>query len=84
MRSVWSLLAPFATLLVGCSVAPVSTNAPISRSDPGPANTTPLKGLVHGGQQPIQGASVYMFALSDERLRPANPSVNVAAAQHRS
>jgi hypothetical protein len=27
-------------------------------------STTPVKGIVHGGQQPIQQASVYLFALS--------------------
>lgn len=71
MRSAWKLLAPSALLLAGCSVTtPVSTQHPVGAPDPGAANTAPLRGRVQGGQQPIQGASVYMFALSTSGYGP--------------
>ena len=51
------------TLVTGCSVAPVATNT--SGSQPTPTtNVAPVKGIVHGGQQPIVGAQVYLLAVS--------------------
>lgn len=59
MRNLW-VVAFFPSLaLVGCAVAPVAiTDA--GSSSPG----TAFRGTVHGGQQPIMGASVYLYAAS--------------------
>ena len=64
MRCAWRLLAFCTALSTGCSLTPISSHQPGSTPHPVAANTKPLKGMVHGGQQPIQGASVYLFALS--------------------
>jgi hypothetical protein len=52
-------LVPFlcALLLSGCSGVPVSTTNTIS-----PVPGVALQGKVHGGQQPIVGAKVYLYA----------------------
>jgi hypothetical protein len=44
------------SLLVGCSLSPSMTDAPTQTS------VGLVKGNVHGGQQPIAGAHVYVFA----------------------
>jgi streptogramin lyase len=63
---VRAILRPLALLLVlvtGCSVAPVATNT--SGSQPvSTTNVAQFKGIVHGGQQPIVGAQVYLLAVS--------------------
>jgi streptogramin lyase len=48
-----------ALLLSGCSVAPVLTSTSTG-SFPG----TALRGMVHGGQGPIVGAHVYLYAIN--------------------
>ncbi len=64
MPHAWKLLGSSIILLTGCSVTRIATREPASNPNPGPAlSGTTLKGMVHGGQQPIEGASVYMFAL---------------------
>ncbi len=57
MRISWTIVTCSCVLLSGCAGAPVATNNATS-SVPGAA----LKGKVHGGQQPIVGASVYLYA----------------------
>jgi len=58
MRSCWVLAAALCVLfLSGCSGAPFKIS-PETNSKPGVA----LRGIVHGGQQPISGASVYLYA----------------------
>jgi hypothetical protein len=64
VRFAWRLLAICTTLLTGCSVTPGVTHEPVSAPEPAPASTAPVKGLIHGGQQPLQGARVYLLALS--------------------
>jgi len=48
-----SLLLSLVVLLTGCSLTP--TAAPV------PENGAALQGVVHGGQQPVIGAHVYLF-----------------------
>jgi len=61
MRYAWRLIACTAILLTGCSVSNIANQAP----DPVTAQSnSPLNGSVHGGQNPIQGAHVYLFAVS--------------------
>ena len=53
-----------ALLLSGCSISPVATsssNPPSTDAVPG----TAFKGMVHGGQNPIQGAHVYLYAINN-------------------
>jgi len=50
--SVLSLFS--ALLLTGCSLTPTAA--------PAPEAGLPIVGIVHGGQQPIVGAQVYLFA----------------------
>jgi hypothetical protein len=66
MPHAWKLLASSAILLTGCSVARIAAHEPVSNPAPSPTalKSAPIKGKVHGGQQPIQGASVYLFALA--------------------
>lgn len=68
LRYAWSLLASSLIFLGGCSVSQVAQKEPVSTPDPTPSPTSsaPLQGKVHGGppQNPIQGASVYMLAVS--------------------
>jgi len=63
MRYAWGLLASSAILLTGCTVSNIADQ---SQAAPGPLaqNNTPFKGVVHGGQNPILGASVYLFAVN--------------------
>jgi len=65
MRSLLSLLALGALLTTGCSVTAIApktkTAAPVATPA---ANAKPLSGRIHGGQQPINGAQVYMFAVN--------------------
>ena len=54
-----ALFASSALLLSGCSPVPVATTT----QTPGGATAgITLRGKVHGGQQPVVGASVYLFA----------------------
>jgi hypothetical protein len=66
LRYAWSVLASSLIFISGCSVSQVAQRAPVSTPDPGPSpsSSTPLQGKVHGGQQPIQGARVYMLAVT--------------------
>jgi streptogramin lyase len=61
MRFPWSLLASTAILLTGCSVTKIASQPPVTAPSE-PAVATPLHGLIHGGQQPIQSAHVYLLA----------------------
>jgi hypothetical protein len=64
MRFAWTLLAGCTTLLAGCAAAPIAKKQPASIPQPAAAKNVPLHGTVHGGQQPINGAAVYLFALA--------------------
>jgi streptogramin lyase len=71
MRNSWPIVAmSCALLLAGCSGVPVTV--PIqSRPVAGPA----LRGMVHGGQQPIVGAHVYLYAASSNGYGGASTSL---------
>lgn len=57
MRMSWPIVAVLcALLLAGCSGVPVAT-----RVEASPVPGVSLKGIVHGGQQPISGAHVYLY-----------------------
>lgn len=67
-------LALFSSVLVlaGCTAAPVmTTNTTQPEQTPG----TALKGRVHGGQQPIVGAQVYLFAVDATGYGKASDSL---------
>lgn len=61
-----------ALLLSGCSGTPVMTP-----SSTGPVPGTVLKGMVHGGQNPIVGASVYLYAVNNTGYGSANASISL-------
>jgi hypothetical protein len=61
MHFAWRLLASCTILITGCSVANIATKSPVSEPVAATANT-PVKGMARGGQQPIQGAFIYMYA----------------------
>ena len=72
------LLLSCVLLLSGCSVAPVATsasNAPATGSVPGAA----FKGRVYGGQNPIQGAHIYLYAINNTGYGGASESLLNAA-----
>jgi len=54
MRFTLASLSLVIVLLTGCALSPTAT--------PTPANGAAIQGMVHGGQQPIAGASVYLYA----------------------
>jgi len=65
MRVAWLFLASSTLLMAGCSVSKIATDEPVaSPTAPAVANVAPVKGTVHGGQQPIWNAHIYMFAVS--------------------
>jgi hypothetical protein len=53
------VLSSVALLLSACTGMPVLTS-----SNTGPASGTALRGSVHGGQNPIVGAHVYLYAIN--------------------
>lgn len=60
MRTLWAVLAATCALyLSGCMGAPVTTQL---QSGTNPVSGVALRGMVHGGQQPITGAHVYLYA----------------------
>jgi hypothetical protein len=63
VRFVWTLLACSTLLISGCSVNSIANKS----TDPLPvtAATMSLKGRLHGGQQPIVGAQVYMYKVGN-------------------
>jgi len=77
MRFPWTVLASCTIFLAGCAAAPVAKKTPVSAPQPAAAKSTPLHGRVHGGQQPIKGAAVYLFALSTGGYGQASSSLLV-------
>jgi hypothetical protein len=73
MLDTWRLLASSAILLTGCSVARVATHEP--GSAPTAQNNTPVKGMARGGQQPISGGHVYMYAIGTSGYGGASDSL---------
>ena len=63
-------LLPISVLLAGCGITP--------GAKPTAASARPLHGNVHGGQQPIAGAHVYLFAADTSAF--GNPSVSLLNA----
>jgi hypothetical protein len=76
MHYAWRLLVLCTIVITGCSVANIATKSPVSEPVTATA-TTPVKGLVHGGQQPLQQASVYMFAVATTGYGTGNPSTSL-------
>ena len=71
MRNSWPIVAiSCALLLAGCSGVPVTT--PIATN---PVPGVALKGIVHGGQQPIVGAHVYLYAANSNGYGGASTSL---------
>ena len=60
LRSLLALSALFAlaALLTGCSLSP-SPNA----SSAGPVSSIQLSGKIHGGQQPVSGATIQLYTI---------------------
>ena len=73
MRLSFALLPASCVLLfTGCSAAPsFQSSSPISSSIQGPA----LQGKVHGGQNPITGAKVYLYAMATSGYGEASTSL---------
>jgi sugar lactone lactonase YvrE len=67
-------LVPAVCLLAGCANAPVTSNQTST------AQTAALKGKVHGGQQPVAGASVYLFAAGTGGMGNGSVSLLTAGA----
>lgn len=71
MRNSWPIVAISCVLvLAGCSGVPVTTPI-VTNPVPGVA----LKGIVHGGQQPIVGAHVYLYAANSNGYGSASTSL---------
>jgi hypothetical protein len=75
MRIPWTMvlfLSGFA--LAGCSVMPVATTKTDS-----PQSGAAMQGRVHGGQQPIVGAHVYLYAANNTGYGKASVSLLTSA-----
>jgi len=71
MRNSWPIVAiSCALLLAGCSGVPVT--APIVTN---PQQGVALRGIVHGGQQPIVGARVYLYGTTTNGYGSASKSL---------
>lgn len=77
MRISWTIVLIACVLaLSGCSGVPVTSPSDTdSNSNPGPAIT----GIVHGGEQPIVGARVYLFAAGTSGPGGASQSLLINA-----
>jgi hypothetical protein len=63
MRFAWLSLAGSTILIAGCSIAPMATMQPPMSPPGSTTGGTSVRGRIHGGQQGISGAHVYMYAL---------------------
>lgn len=61
-------------LLAGCQSTPLTTNTTETRTIPGVA----LQGRVHGGQSPISGAKIYLYAVGTGGY--AGPGISASAS----
>jgi streptogramin lyase len=61
MRFGWILSACSTIVIAGCGVTP--SHNPVVITDPASPTVTSFKGMVHGGQQPIDLAHVYLMAV---------------------
>jgi hypothetical protein len=77
VRLVRSLLATSALSLVltGCSVRTIATNTPATNPGPTSSAVAQLRGHVRGGQNPINGAHVYLFEVTPGGY--GNPSTSL-------
>jgi streptogramin lyase len=75
MRFAWCLAASTITLAVftGCSVTSIVSNDPVNPPAT-PAVITPLRGIVRGGQQPVQQSEVYLFQVNTTGYGSPNSS----------
>jgi hypothetical protein len=62
MRHAWRLLACSTIFVAGCSIAPIANHGS-APANPSPASASPIQGTLHGGQQPIAFAQIYLLAV---------------------
>jgi len=73
MRALSAIVSILCVLiLAGCASVPVTMTSSVQKS---PAQGAALKGRVHGGQQPINGASVYLYAVDTTGYGKASASL---------
>jgi len=75
MRYPLRFIASSIILITGCSVATQPAKSPVSEPVGATAGNSFLKGLVHGGQQPIQTSFVYLYAASTSGYGGASVSL---------
>ena len=66
-------LVPLALVLSGCSGMPATT----ATAGTSPVQGAAITGKVHGGRQPITGASVYLYAVNTAGYGSANSSLSL-------
>ena len=76
MRYAWCLLAGTVPFIAGCSVSSIVSPDLLPPAG-SPAVYTPVHGVVHGGQQPIQGAEVYLFEVTPSASGYGQASTNL-------
>lgn len=76
MRSAWTLFACSILFLSGCSVKSIATQSAGS-TNPAPSSpgTTPIQGTLHGGQQALVGAQVYLYRIGTGGYQTASTSL---------
>lgn len=76
MRSAWTLFACSILFLSGCSVKSIATQSAGS-TNPAPSSpsATPIKGILHGGQQALVGAQVYLYRIGTGGYQTASTSL---------
>src|SRR5579863_4809390 len=76
MHNSWPIVAISCVLLLaGCSSAPVT--AP---NESNPVAGSALRGMVHGGEQPISGAHIYLYAATTSGYNGASTSLLTSAS----
>jgi hypothetical protein len=65
----------FSVVLTGCSLSPTASSMPST-----PQSGVAIRGSVHGGQQPVQGTHIYLFAANNTGYGTASISLLNAAA----
>jgi sugar lactone lactonase YvrE len=75
MRFSWRLLAICTIFLTGCAVKMVPTQDSPTAPNPTSARAHAFRGTIHGGQQPLYLANIYMFQVST--LGYGSPSISI-------
>jgi hypothetical protein len=73
VRALWTSFTCLTLFITGCSVSSIATKSPGS-SNPAAAASA-VSGELHGGQQPLAGAHVYLYRIGTSGYQSASTSL---------